>query len=808
MNTLLARSQLRFALRHPVGTLTSLVGVTVAVTAVVAVHLVGQSLRIGLETAANPAIGGYTHVVTRAGLREADYFRLRERWRRGEPALTNVQAMVPLVDDYVMVGRGSANQEPFRLIGFEPLAGGEGRGAIPGWTTGQRVDGAATRFLVDDVVIASGRAVQGIHAAGDEIDGHPVTVMEAEGGDALLADLPSAQRLLNRESELDAIWIRVASARSRWLTWLDALLPGIAAALPSDAAPALEGYDVVAERRWNPFGRFADASVFNLGMLAMLSVLMAAFLATQASFSNAARRRDERRRLLALGVSNARLRALAAAEGLLLGSAGAVFGIALGVAVAKALLHVTNATEALGLPATALDAWVVGKALFCGSAVASIGPLFATRDRPSHPRIGVAAAVVAVALTMLGLAHGDGNGSLPSVFAALLAACGVQILGVVPLAAFVVQRAATRYGFGSLATRSSLRGAAARVGEIRLALGALSVASAAAIGMGLMVESLRRDFLSMLEQRLWNGVYVSAEAGTDVHLDVEWMRQLPGAKEVRRYGEFDARLAQGRVRVDVAVLDASETARYGFAGGALDKRAMLNEVGARLLGVDVGETVTVRAGGASVDVEVAHVFRDFGAVQSRLLMPAPLQAPFGERVAWRQIWVLAEDRDTARLSAALRHRYRTSRVTDQTQIRDAAMMIFDRSFVVSRALTVVALAIAAVGLYAALTALLSAREREFRLWSVIGYSRGEIWRQAMAQTSFLGVVAVAAAVPFGVFIAWVLCAYVNPLAFGWSIDLRLQAGAIGYPLLLGLGVTLLAGAVPAYRSAATTNHGD
>ena len=136
MNTLLARSQLRFALRHPVGTLTSLVGVTVAVTAVVAVHLVGQSLRIGLETAVNPAIGGYTHVVTRAGLREADYFRLRERWRRGEPALTNVQAMVPLVDDYVMVGRDSANQEPFRLIGFEPLAGGEGRGAIPGWPTG------------------------------------------------------------------------------------------------------------------------------------------------------------------------------------------------------------------------------------------------------------------------------------------------------------------------------------------------------------------------------------------------------------------------------------------------------------------------------------------------------------------------------------------------------------------------------------------------------------------------------------------------------------------------------------------------
>ena len=409
-----------------------------------------------------------------------------------------------------------------------------------------------------------------------------------------------------------------------------------------------------------------------------------------------------------------------------------------------------------------------------------------------------------MALTIVGLA-GGASGSLPRVFAALLAAVGVQILVIVPLAGFVAQKVTTRYGFGSLVTRSSLRDAAGRVGEIRLALGALSVASAVAIGMGLMVESLRRDFTLMLDQRLWNGVHVSATAA-DAKFDIEWIRGLPGSRDVRRYGEFHARLPQGMVRVDVAVLDSEETARYGFAG-ALTEDVMLNEVGARLFGLGVGDVVAISAGGATEELKVAHVFRDFGAVQPRLLMPMSRHAPFADLVAWRQIWVRTEAGDTARLSAALRNRYGNARITDQAQIRSAAMAIFDRSFAISRALTVVALVVAAIGLYAALTALLASRQREFRLWTALGLSSGEIWRQAMAQTFCLGLLAVASAVPFGLFVAWVLCDFVNPLAFGWSIDLHPHTGAIGYPLLLGLAVTLLAGATPAYRLARRTAHG-
>lgn len=802
MNTLLAKSQFRFALRHPVGTVAALVGVAVAVAAVVAVHLLGQSLRLGLETASDTAFGDYTHLVTRAGgLGEADYFRLRQRWRAGEPALAGVQAMMPVLDDYVVVNDASeGDQSVYRLIGIEPLAAGDALDALP-LATEPRIDGNAARFLVDDVVFATSDAAAAIDAAGGRINGQPVTVAATAATDALLADLPTAQRLLGREGELDAVWIRVDGARSRLLAWFDAVLPGIAAATPDAAAPALDGYTVVAENQWNPLRRFADASIFNLGMLAMLSVLMAAFLTTQASFANAARRRDEWQRLWALGVAGARLRTIAAGEGLLLGSVGAGLGIALGSIAADFLLRQTSAPAEPTFPTPVLDAWVIGKALFCGGAVASIGPLLIGRGSGRRPWATRLAAIAAALLVALGLAVGN---SLTGIFAALLAACGVQILAVVPLLGSGARALTTRYGFASLATRSSLRDAAARIGEIKLALGALSVATAAAIGMGLMVASLQQDFSAMLEQRLWRGIHVSA--ATDADFDIDWIRAQPGVQDVRRYGEFNASVPQGRLRVDVAVLDARESARYGFAG-ALTTGAMLNEVGARLFGLGVGDVLAVRAGGKRVDVQVAHVFRDFGAPAPRLLLPEAMLAPFADLVAWRQLWVLTDDSAMERLSAALRHRYPASRVVDQTQMRNAAMTIFERTFAVSRGLTAVALAVAAIGLYAALTALLAARRHEFRLWSAVGFSGREIWRQAMTQTLLLGVVAVAAALPFGVFIAWVLCAFVNPLAFGWSIGLRLDPTALSYPLLLGLGVALAAGATPAYRLARTANDG-
>ncbi len=783
MSALLARSQLRFAIRNPVGTAASLIGVTLAVMAVVAVHLVSQSIRGALEAAGVPggAAWGHTHVVTRTALTEADYFGLRRQWRRGE--LAEVTAMVPVIDGFVTVGG-----ESYRLLGLDPLAAWGSRLNQP-LTAAPASDGWR-RFLTGDVLIAAPAIRRAIEAADGQVAGTAVTLIEAEttAAGVILADLPTAQRLLDREGELDGVWIRVAGARNRILDWLDALLPGIAAAAPAAADPVIAGFRVTAIERWNPAARFADSIVFNLGALAGLSLLMAAFLATQASYSNAARRRRERERLIAIGVSRSRLRWLAVAEGGLVGCAGVALGLALGVGVARLL------AASPGLPE--LDGWVIAKALVCGVLVSSLGPLFADhRARDQRRRLGFGIGLVAVVAAAFGLA----DGSLLGVFAALLAVGIAQIAGIVPLVGVGTGVLASLTSKQALSARSSLRAAAARSGEIGLALGALSVAAAVAIGMDLMVESLRRDFTDMLDQRLWHGVYVSA-GDDELAFDVDWIRGLPGVNSVRRYGDLDARLNRGLAEVSLADLDAAETARYEFAG-PLPGRALLNEAGGRFLGLGVGDMVTVTAAGTSVEVEIGHIFRDFGAAGPRLVLPRALGSRFPTGVIhWRRLAVLADPAAVPGLTATLGARYGAARVRDQSDIRAVATVIFDRTFVVSQALTGVAMAVAAIGLYAALVALQASRGEEFRLLSAIGYSRPRIWRLAMAQTLILGAIAALAAGPLGVGVAWILCDFVNPRAFGWSIDLHLGARSIALPMLLSIGVAAVAGALPAYRA--------
>ena len=782
---LLARSQLRYAARHPVGSVATLIGVALAVLAVTAVHLVSESVRAGLDAAGGGA-NWHTHVATRPGLSEGDYFDIRRRWRRGE--LPGVTAVFPVIDGYVRVGG-----QPKRLLGFDPLAGlqGVGDGA------GLGVPGSSSRFLLEDVLAVEPSDAAAVRAAGGKVANLPVALDEVEGVGVLLADLPTAQRLLRREGELDAIWLQTANATSRLVDWADGLLPGIAAALPDAGNPRIDGFRVTSLAQANPTRRFADAIAFNLGILALLSLLMALFLAVQSSRANDARRRLEHERLRAAGVSRAELRSIAAAEGLLIGGLGSGLGLAAGAALADAL------AAAGELRPAAVDAWVVVKALGCGALAAALAPLWtgwcAGGPQPSSRKWLRRALGLTAALALAGcLVHA----ALWSAFVALLLICLLHVAYAVPALAGTV-RALVKYG-KSLTMRANLRSLPAPGShdgsEPRLALAALSIAAAVAIGMGLMVESLRRDFDAMLDQVLREGVYLRDESGGATG-DLGTMRGLPGVHDIRRYGEAPARLAHGPVTVRVADMDAAEAARYGYRGDA-PAGALLNETAARAYDLGIGDIAQVTLGGQRLGVPVAHVFRDYRAASPTLILPLAWQQRLpADALAWEQVVVLTEPGAAAAVAATLRERYPDAEVRDHAEIRAAASAAFDRSFVVSNALTAVAVGVAVVGLYAALTALQANREREFRLLAAVGHSRVEIWRLALTRTLALGALAAVAAAPLGVLIAWVLCAFVNPLAFGWSINLRPVASAFWLPLLLCLAGALLAGVVPSYRSA-------
>jgi putative ABC transport system permease protein len=71
----------------------------------------------------------------------------------------------------------------------------------------------------------------------------------------------------------------------------------------------------------------------------------------------------------------------------------------------------------------------------------------------------------------------------------------------------------------------------------------------------------------------------------------------------------------------------------------------------------------------------------------------------------------------------------------------------------------------------------------------------------LAQTAFMGVAAFLAAIPAGLLTALVLTDVINRRAFGWRIDLHVDAAQFGNALWLALAAALAAALYPAWRSA-------
>ena len=811
---LLIRGQLRYLARTPGATAASVVATALGTMSVVAVHLLSEDIKAGLDVQGALPIPGYTHVVRGTDLTWDAYFDARDRWRQGDAP--RVEAMTPLITGQALVDGRSA-----RVLGVDMLA--DGRPGAPGSFDKAPSTGDSSRILLGDGVVAGeslGLAAGDAVRAGDIVV--EVVAVAANTEDIVFADIPTALGILGRTGP-SAILIRARGGEPAIERWF----PGSTAALDLGTAIELgQGLTARALDEAEPTRRFALAILFNLGALGVLALFVAAFLIYQASYSNIARRRRERERLAAIGVGSGTLGLLFVAEGALIGLAGALIGTLLGAVLAGYLASMES---------FALSTIAVAKGVLGGVGAGVIGALAATRQatargRAGGPRwivAGLAAALFAIAAI---------SDTLAAAFGLIFALCVFQFALLMPGIAAALRRAlAARMDRVNLLVRANFRRFAALLGEVDIAASALSIAIAAAIGMGVQVENFREDFYKMLDQRLWRALYIESER----QVDTQWLRRLPGVTDVRSYGRTEALLNGRPITVTLAVGDALEGRRYGYDGGlawnkriggasatgggcsmvdergratgeaegagcgALEGNVLLSESGAFAHGVVVGDSIEIEGPRGARRVGVAHVFSDYGAPLPRVVGTFEDLASIFDGIAIDRTSVLTAGADTGALQRAIAHRYPKAHVRDQAQLRELAQAAFDRTFEVAESLTIIALVVAVAGLYNALSALVLRARDIHRLLYAAGVSRLSIAGLAVQQNLLIGVVAAAAAAPLGLVIAYVLCAEVNPRAFGWSISFGIDVSALVTPMLLGIAAALLAGMVPIWRGVRT-----
>ena len=837
MPTLRAAS-LRHLLRHPAQLALALIGLTLGVGTMVAVDVATASSQRAFELSLQAVNGAATHQITGGprGIDERLYTQLRTHAGAGSPL-----RFAPLVVGYVTVG-----ERTMQLIGVDPfaaaeLAGGRRVAAAPDPAT-DGVDGLRRWFTEPGAVVMSAATADQLGLAinsGFDVAVGGVRQRAAligritdagPGFDALLlTDIAQAQEWLAASGRLSRIDVRVAEGAAG-----AALLARLRAQLPADLelhASRAQGGETFA---------MTDAFTTNLKAMSLLALLVGAFLIYGAVSFAVLQRRATIAVLRALGATRGEVLAVVLSEAAVLGVVGALCGVLLGLAIGRGLVGLVSQTiNDLYFVVTVREVTVpvsgIVTALCAGLATALAAALLpALEVAASAPQLGLARSVlerraVQVARTLAVvsalLAVGAAlmvwvsGRSLLAGFAALFMLL-LSVAAVTPAALRALAQAASRLGArASPVARLACGDIAASLSRTGVASAALGMALTAMIGVAIMVESFRESLREWLIQTLRADIYVSAPGPAEAserRLDPAVIRAVLATPGIRDHSE-SRRVVVGSER-GALDLNAVRFAHAGypalkftqadaahawpqFARGAI----LISEPLAWRLGLAPLDTLTLTTASGPRAFAVAGVYREYGNDRGEVLMSLRTYQRLWDDEAISGLGIyLAPGVEASvavgELRAAARGR-QALLIRSNADIRALSMRIFERTFVITRVLYWLAAGVAAVGLVSALLAWELERSRELAILRSLGLTPGGTALLVLAQTTFMGIAALLAAIPAGLLTALVLTGVINRRAFGWQIDLHLAPAQFTDALWLALAAALAAGVYPAWRSA-------
>jgi len=137
-------------------------------------------------------------------------------------------------------------------------------------------------------------------------------------------------------------------------------------------------------------------------------------------------------------------------------------------------------------------------------------------------------------------------------------------------------------------------------------------------------------------------------------------------------------------------------------------------------------------------------------------------------------------------------------------LREQAIRVFDRTFLVTYALEAVSVLVAVIGIAGALLALVVDRRREFGVLRFLGASTQQIRKWILVEAGLIGLLANVAGLLLGLALSLILIYVINKQSFGWTIQFHWPVAVLTGSLTLVYLATLAAGLYPA-RIAARLN---
>ncbi len=653
----------------------------------------------------------------------------------------------------------------------------------------------------------------------------------------ILTDISQAQEWLGRVGKLSRIDVRVPGGAAG-----NTMLAALRQRLPPD----VQLHD--AQGRTRESLDMTGAFTTNLKAMSLLALLVSTLLIYGAISFAVVQRRRVIGVLRALGATRSEVLVIVLTEAAALGIVGAGIGLGLGLVIGRELITLVSQTIndlyfVVAVSETTLPVSSVVKALVGGFVTALAAALLpALEVAGSSPqlslrrsalearavniarRLVVVSAVLAVSAGIVVLVSGR---NLLAGFVALFLLL-LSVAAVTPAVLRGLARAAANFaGRASPIARLAFGDIAASLSRTGVAVAALGMAVAAMIGVSIMVESFRESLRDWLSHTMQADVYVTAPGpGSDRperRIEPGVMKALLATSGIDDHSESRQVVVEspsGPVPLTALQLTRSGSSALqlvsGDAGHAWPEfergAVIISEPLSWRLQLRLGDQLPLSTASGVVGFRIAGIYREYGNDRGNVLMSL---------AQYRRLWhdeditamgvYLAPAAQPAAVIAGIREAVRGRQallIRSNADIRAISMSIFERTFVITRVLYWLAAGVAAVGLISSLLAWELERSHELAIVRSIGLTPFGAAVLIEAQTGFMGLVALVAAIPAGLLTAVVLTDVINRRAFGWQIDLHLTATQFTNALLLALAAALAAGVYPAWRTAMASIAGD
>lgn len=827
---ILARAIYRDLRRHPWQSLLSILGIALGVAVVLAVELSNYSANRAMQWSQRALADDISHQVFAGpgGLPERVYVRLRKD--------LGIRGARPVVQGKVRV---EGSEQLWELWGIDVLAG-QRTSTLPrdvhqgeqSWL--ELIGDPAAAVLATE----GARRLQlrpgdvfAVHSGDHRRELRLAFVARAQNSiraaslaRVVITDIATAQEILGMTGVLSRIDLSLRNDEQQRAV-RDALPPGAQLLARTD--------------RSNGLTQMTDAFQLNLTALSLLALLLGAFLIFNTMTLSVLRRRQVLAVLRALGVRRVELLLLLGGEALALGALGTVLGVALGVWLSQGLLSLVTRTIndlyfTLEVRHIALGLTPLLKAVVLGlgaSLLATLAPAIeATRTAPgiglsravverqarerTRRWLPAAAAIALLAMTLLWWSER----SLVLGFAALFTLIAAFAL-FAPAGLLLIVRG-TRPGLtrwlglhGAMASR----GVAASLSRTRVAVAALALAVATTVAVTIMIDSFRVTVSDWLQYYLRADIYIARDPARPGGIEQETLRQLRQRPEVA--AAHSGRWAQ-LATAEPTNLFAVDIDELGFAAYRLldhetdevwpvfaqQHAVIVSEPFAFHRRIQPGQQIKLPTDLGQQTFLVASLFEDYGSDRGVVVM---------HYNTYRRYW----DDDTITSLALYLHEPSASEAVVETlqkeyqhhglkirsnhTLRELSLSIFDRTFVVTSVLRLLAIVIAVIGIFSALMAIQLERGRELAVLRALGLTPPQLRRLLAIESGLVGLCAGVLAVPLGTILAWVLILIINRRAFGWSLTVDISATTLLGGVVLAVAAGIVAGWYPAWRMART-----